>query len=107
MVRRRRPLLVQLATELIPALRKRVEPCDAFEIDEVIRLLSVLQGKLCRIAPAIWLRTEIGDLNGGSAQKSRHRRRNALGSNPADVGVTFIAPGKGRIVLKKNEGDQR
>src|ERR1700677_4657363 len=39
-------LFIELAIELIAAGRKRVEPRDAFEIDEVIWLLRILESEL-------------------------------------------------------------
>src|SRR5208283_1252020 len=102
----RSSLLVELAQELVAARRKRIEPGDAFEINEMIRLLRVLESELRRTAPAVRLRAEIGDLSDGEAQKSRHSGRNLLRRNPVDGGVSLVAPCDGRDTLKKDEDHQ-
>src|SRR5208282_2150181 len=96
-------LLVELAQELVAARRKRIEPGDAFEINEMIRLLRVLESELRRTAPAVRLRAEIGDLSHGETQKSRHGGRNLLRGHAIDVSVSFVAPRGRRRTLDENE----
>ena len=74
MVRRwsRGALLVELAIKLVASRRKWIEPGDAFEIDEVVGLLRVLQREFRGTAPAVRFRAEVGDLADGAAQEARH-----------------------------------
>jgi hypothetical protein len=83
---------VKFAIELVASRRKRVEPGNAFEVDEVVGLLSVLEGKLQGAAPAVRFRAKIGDFADSPAQETRHGGRNFLCGNAVDGDVTFVAP---------------
>src|SRR3984885_2051007 len=106
MVRGRGSLLVQLAIELIQPRRQRIEPRDAFQIDEVVGLLRILQSEFGRTAPPIRLRPKISDLKDRASQKSRHVRRNLLRRHAVDVSVSLVPPSPRPHTLQDNEGRQ-
>jgi hypothetical protein len=103
----RSALLVKFAIKLVATSRQRVEPRDAFEVDEVVGLLRVLEGKLRRAAPAVGLRSKVGDLDHGAAQEARHGGRNFLRSDAVDGSMPLVPPRERSLALNKNEGDQR
>jgi hypothetical protein len=70
----------------------KVDALDHLEIDEVVRLLRSLQGRLGSLPPAIRLGTKIGQLSFCLAQEGGNVGRQLLGCNPVDRAVAFIAP---------------
>src|ERR1039458_5326929 len=98
MVGGRRALLVELAIELVAALRQRIKPGHAFEVNEMIGLLRVLEGKLRRTAPAVGLWPQIGDLvyRRGPPKELRHVDRNLLRRHAINVGVPLIPHAKAK-----------
>src|ERR1700683_4095172 len=83
---------VELAIELVAALGKWIEPRHAFQVDEVVGLLCVLQRKLRRTPPPVRLRPQISNLCRRPPQKRRHLRRNFLRGHPVDGTMPLIAP---------------
>src|SRR5581483_152291 len=100
-------LFVKLAVKLIAPAGQRIEPCHAFEIDEMIGLLGILQGILGGIAPAIGFGPEVGDLDHGASQELGHCCGNLLGGDAVHKCVAIVAPGEGEIRLQKDEDYQR
>ena len=74
------------------AVGRKLHAFDHLQIDKVVRLLRSLQGQLRSLPPAIGLRTEIGELGFGLAQKGGNVGRQLLGRYAVDRAVAFIAP---------------
>jgi hypothetical protein len=92
MVSGRRSLLVKFAVKLVPALRKRIKPCHALEINKVVRFLGILERELRRTPPAVRLGTKIGELRNRMPEESGHLGGNFLGRNAIYVFMSFVAP---------------
>src|SRR5580700_8457740 len=97
---------VELAIELVAALGKWIEPRHAFQVDEVVALLCVLQRKLRRTPPPVRLRPQISNLCHRPPQKRRHVGWNLLRGHPVDGTMPLIAPRPRPPTLQENEGHQ-
>src|ERR1700678_4250844 len=95
---------VELTIELVAALGKGIEPRHAFQVDEVVGFLGVLQRKLGRTPPPVRLRPQISNLCHRPPQKRPHVSRNFLPRHPVDGSMPLIAPRPGPHALQKNEG---
>jgi hypothetical protein len=78
-----------------------IEPVNSLEIDEVVRLLRILQRKLGVTAPTIGLRPEVSNLRDNTTQKPRHAGGDFLRHNPVHVGMSLVAPPERALGLQK------
>src|SRR5580692_7809922 len=92
MVRSCGPLFVEFPIKLVAPAWQRIEPVHSLQIDEVIRLLRILEREFCRAAPAVGLRPEISNLHDGTTKKPWHARRNLLRRNPIHINMSLVSP---------------
>ena len=107
MVRRRGALFVELAVKLVAAWRKRIQPRDPLQIDEVIRFLRVLQCELRGTSPAVGLWAEVGNFGNRMPQESRHVSGNVFDRDSINVFVPFVAPAENVGTLKAEQHCKR
>ncbi len=74
-------LFVKFAVKFVPALRKRVKPCNPLEINEMVRFLGILERVPGWISPTVWLGTKVGQFSDRMPQKPRHFSGNFFGSH--------------------------
>src|ERR1700693_5445360 len=103
MVRSCGTLLVKFPIKLVAPAWQRIEPVHSLQIDEVIRLLRILQSELGGTAPAVGRRPEISYLYNGTTKKPWQARRNFLRRNPVHINMSLVSPRQCALWLKQNE----
>jgi hypothetical protein len=102
----RLPLFVKFAVKLVPAWRKRIEPPHPLEINEVVRLLSILKRILRGTSPAVRLGAKVGEFRNRPPQKSRHLSWDSFRSNAVDPFVSFVTPTENTHALEPEQCDE-
>jgi|HubBroStandDraft_6_1064221.scaffolds.fasta_scaffold12914_2 hypothetical protein len=100
-------LLVKFAIKLVPALRERVEPRNALEINVVVGFLGILESVFRWTSPSVGLGAKVGELCNRVPKEARHFSGDFLSRNPIDVFVSFVAPSENIDALEPEQCDQR
>src|SRR5215469_4328008 len=83
---------VGFLVKLVTTGRQLTECIEPLHIDEVVRLLRLLQWIFATIAPAVRLRTKVADLIHRVTQKQRHRFGDVARCRAVDDDMAIISP---------------
>jgi hypothetical protein len=84
--------LVQHAVIVVAASNRVQIDVEELELDEVVRLLGLLQAVLRVATPAIRLWPQVGQAVHRQAEEGGHILREVLGSHPVHQRVPFVLP---------------